>query len=171
MSRRAVPKAYPEVRSTRATPVSRDNLSTTAVQSPKAQPQMRGLRKGPRGMGSSAKPRDFAGSLKHLAGMLRGQGAKLALILACRAGSVLRAVLVPWLLGHATDRVVQAAGSAVALDFAGLAQQLLFAALVRGGAVALNFSQAWVKAGLVQGISLRCRQQAHDTNRNSRQAR
>ena len=84
---------------------------------------------------------------------------------------MLRAVLVPWLLGHATDRVVQAAGSAVALDFAGLAQQLLFAALVRGGAVALNFSQAWVKAGMVQGISLRCRQQAHDTNRNSRQAR
>ena len=142
--------------------MSRDDLSTTGVQAPKAQPQMRGPRMGQPGMGSSAKPRDLKGSLKRLAGIFRGQGAKLALILACTVGSVLLAVLVPWLLGQATDRVVQAVSTSKALDFAGLAQQLLLAALLQCGAVALNFSQAWLTNGLVQGISLRFRQQAQD---------
>ena len=142
--------------------MSRDDLSTTGVQAPKAQPQMRGPRMGQPGMGSSAKPRDLKGSLKRLVGMFRGQGAKLALILACTVGSVLLAVLVPWLLGQATDRVVQAVSTSKALDFAGLAQQLLLAALLQCGAVALNFSQAWLTNGLVQGISLRFRQQAQD---------
>lgn len=142
--------------------MSRDDLSTTGVQAPKAQPQMRGPRMGQPGMGSSAKPRDLKGSLKRLAGMFRGQGAKLALILACTVGSVLLAVLVPWLLGQATDRVVQAVSTSKALDFAGLARQLLLAALLQCGAVALNFSQAWLTNGLVQGISLRFRQQAQD---------
>ena len=142
--------------------MSRDDLSTTGVQASKAQPQMRGPRMGQPGMGSSAKPRDLKGSLKRLAGIFRGQGAKLALILACTVGSVLLAVLVPWLLGQATDRVVQAVSTSKALDFAGLAQQLLLAALLQCGAVALNFSQAWLTNGLVQGISLRFRQQAQD---------
>ena len=142
--------------------MSRDDLSTTGVQASKAQPQMRGPRMGQPGMGSSAKPRDLKGSLKRLVGMFRGQGAKLALILACTVGSVLLAVLVPWLLGQATDRVVQAVSTSKALDFAGLAQQLLLAALLQCGAVALNFSQAWLTNGLVQGISLRFRQQAQD---------
>ena len=142
--------------------MSRDDLSTTGVQAPKAQPQMRGPRMGQPGMGSSAKPRDLKGSLKRLVGMFRGQGAKLALILACTVGSVLLAVLVPWLLGQATDRVVQAVSTSKALDFTGLAQQLLLAALLQCGAVALNFSQAWLTNGLVQGISLRFRQQAQD---------
>ena len=142
--------------------MSRDDLSTTGVQAPKAQPQMRGPRMGQPGMGSSAKPRDLKGSLKRLAGIFRGQGAKLALILACTVGSVLLAVLVPWLLGQATDRVVQAVSTSKALDFAGLARQLLLAALLQCGAVALNFSQAWLTNGLVQGISLRFRQQAQD---------
>ena len=142
--------------------MSRDDLSTTGVQAPKAQPQMRGPRMGQPGMGSSAKPRDLKGSLKRLVGMFRGQGAKLALILACTVGSVLLAVLVPWLLGQATDRVVQAVSTSKALDFASLARQLLLAALLQCGAVALNFSQAWLTNGLVQGISLRFRQQAQD---------
>ena len=142
--------------------MSRDDLSTTGVQASKAQPQMRGPRMGQPGMGSSAKPRDLKGSLKRLAGIFRGQGAKLALILACTVGSVLLAVLVPWLLGQATDRVVQAVSTSKALDFTGLARQLLLAALLQCGAVALNFSQAWLTNGLVQGISLRFRQQAQD---------
>ncbi|MEO7107603.1 MAG: ABC transporter ATP-binding protein [Rhodoferax sp.] len=142
--------------------MSQDDLSTAAVQAPKAQPQMRGPRMGPPGMGSSAKPRDLKSSLRRLAAMFRGQGITLAVILACTVTSVLLAVLVPWLLGHATDKVVQAVSSSVPLDFAGLAQQLLFAALLQCGAVALNFSQAWLTNGLVQGISLRLRQQAQD---------
>ena len=142
--------------------MSRDALSTTAAQAPQGAPQMRGPRMGQPGMGSSAKPRDLKGSLKRLAGMFRGQGATLTLILACTAGSVLLAVLVPWLLGQATDRVVQAVSNSVALDFAGLARQLLIATLVQCCAVALNFSQAWLTTGLVQGISLKFRQQAED---------
>ena len=140
--------------------MSGHDLSTAPGQAPKAPPPMAGRRMGSPGMGSSAKPRDLTGSLKRLAGMFRGQGAKLAVILTCTVTSVLLAVTVPWLLGQATDRVVQAVSTSVALDFAGLARQLLFAALLQCGAVALNFSQAWLTNGLVQGISLRLRQQS-----------
>ena len=142
--------------------MSRDDLSTTAVQAPKGAPQMTGPRMGPPGMGAGAKPRDFGGSLKRLVGMFRGQNVKLAVILSCTVAIVLLAVLVPWLLGHATDRVVHAVGNSVPLDFAALAQQLLFAALLQCGAVTLNFAQAWLTNGVVQSISLRLRQQAQD---------
>jgi ATP-binding cassette subfamily B multidrug efflux pump len=142
--------------------MSRGDLSVTSRPVSPAAPPIQGPRMGPPGMVSASKARDFGGAIRRLAGVFGAQGAKLAGVLACTAGSVVFGVLVPWQLGRATDMVVAAVNAAAAIDFAGLAYRLLIAAVLQLLAVLLHWGQAWLANGLVQSLSLKFRQQAED---------
>ncbi|MFG1394790.1 ABC transporter ATP-binding protein [Xanthobacter agilis] len=142
--------------------MSANNLSTRSTPTPAAPPPIQGPRMGPQGQGAVAKARNFSGTVRRLAGMIGAQGMTLAIIFACTAGSVFLSVLVPWQLGRATDMVVGAVRASTAVDFAGLARQLLFVTALQIVAVLLNCQQAWLTNGMVQTLSRMLRQQAED---------
>nr|WP_237351945.1 hypothetical protein [Rhizobium sp. ACO-34A] len=86
-----------------------------------------GPRMGPGGAAQAAaggRARDFSGTIRRLLGFILTHRARLAIILLCILASVVFGVLGPWLLGHATDLVVNAISAGTAIDFTGLAKLL-----------------------------------------------
>ncbi|MFD2250537.1 ATP-binding cassette subfamily B protein [Pseudochelatococcus lubricantis] len=113
--------------------------------------------------GAGARAQDFAGSIRRLGRLLLdGDRLRLAVILACTAVSVLFGVLGPWLLGRATDLVVNAISASAEIDFLRLAQLLGITTLLQIAAAAANWRQAWLTNAVVQKLSRALRQQAEE---------
>jgi len=119
----------------------------------------------PRGM-PGAKPgapvRNWGRTLRRLLKLLLAEPAKLALILSATVTSVVLHVIGPWLLGRATDLVFAAASSHRAIDQAHLAWLLLGVAALYAGSSGLNWWQAWLSTGLLQGLVRNLRQQTEN---------
>jgi len=105
---------------------------------------------------------DWVSTLRRLLKLLVGQPARLATILAATVGSVVLHVIGPWQLGRATDLVYAAASTHSAIDFMHLARLLVVVALLYAGSSALNWWQAWLSTGLLQGTVRSLRQQTED---------
>jgi ATP-binding cassette subfamily B protein len=86
----------------------------------------------------------------------------LATILAATVASVALHVIGPWQLGRATDLIYAGVSTHSAIDTAHLARLLGAVALLYAGSSALNWWQAWLSTGLLQGIVRDLRQQAED---------
>jgi ATP-binding cassette subfamily B multidrug efflux pump len=94
--------------------------------------------------------------------LLVAKPAKLTTILVATVSSVVMHVMGPWQLGRATDQVYAGVTSHSAIDSGQLARLLAFVALLYAGASALNWWQAWLSTGLLQGIVRALRQQSED---------
>jgi len=114
------------------------------------------------GPGAGARVRDWGGTLRRLLKLVAAEPVKLATILAATVASVVLHVIGPWQLGRATDLVYAGVTTHSSIDFAHLARLLAFVALLYAGSSALNWWQAWLSTGLLQGIVRSLRQQAED---------
>ena len=114
------------------------------------------------GPGAGAHVRNWGGTLRRLLKLLVAQPARLATIMAATVTSVLLHVIGPWQLGRATDLVYAGVATQSEINFAQLARLLAFVALLYAGSSALNWWQAWLSTGLLQGIVRNLRQQAED---------
>jgi ATP-binding cassette subfamily B protein len=114
------------------------------------------------GPGAGAHVRDWGGTLRRLLKLLVAQPARLATILAATVASVALHVIGPWQLGRATDLIYAGVSTHSAIDTAHLARLLGVVALLYAGSSALNWWQAWLSTGLLQGIVRDLRQQAED---------
>lgn len=124
-----------------------------------------GPRMGPGGAaqaGAGAKAKDFSATIRRLAQLLLTDRLKLAAIFAGTVASVLFGVLGPWLLGQATDLVVNAVSMSATIDFLRLAQVLALAAFLQIAAAAINWQQAWLTNSVVQSASRTLRRLAEE---------
>ena len=76
--------------------------------------------------------------------------------------SVVLHVIGPWQLGRATDLIYTGVTHQSSIDFAQLARLLAFVALLYAASSALNWWEAWLSTGLLQGIVCNLRQRADD---------
>jgi ATP-binding cassette subfamily B protein len=121
----------------------------------------------PRGMpdsgpGAGAHVRHWGATLRRLLALLWVQPGALALIVAASVASVVLHVMGPWQLGRATDLVYSAVSTHRPIDYAQLARLLALVALLYATSAALNWWQAWLSTGLLQGVVRSLRQQAED---------
>ena len=114
------------------------------------------------GPGAGAHVRNWSGTLRRLLRLLVAKPTELAAILGATVGSVALHVVGPWQLGRATDLVYAGVTRHHAIDFAQLARLLAMVALLYAGSSALNWWQAWLSTGLLQGIVRTLRQNAED---------
>ena len=114
------------------------------------------------GPGAGAHVQHWAGTLRRLLQLLAAQPGRLATILGATLGSVALHVVGPWQLGRATDLVYAGLRSHQAIDFAHLARLLAVVGLLYAGSSALNWWQAWLSTGLLQGLVRALRQQTED---------
>jgi ATP-binding cassette subfamily B protein len=114
------------------------------------------------GPGAGAHVRDWGGTLRLLLKLLVAEPAKLATILAATVTSVVLHVIGPWQLGRATDLIYTGVTTQSSIDSAQLARLLAFVALLYAASSALNWWQAWLSMGLLQGIVRNLREQAED---------
>ena len=112
--------------------------------------------------GAGAKARDFSGTIRRLAGVLLTDKVKLVLIAGGTIVSVLLSVLGPWLLGRATDLIVNTISTSANVDFLPLLKLLAVAAAFQIGAAVINWRQAWLTNAVVQTASRALRQQAEE---------
>jgi len=114
------------------------------------------------GPGAGAHVRNWGGTLNRLLKLLVDEPVKLATILAATVASVTLHVIGPWQLGRATNLVYVGVTTHSAIDFVHLLRLLGFVALLYAGSSALNWWQAWLSTGLLQGVVRSLRQQAED---------
>lgn len=114
------------------------------------------------GPGAGAHVRNWGGTLRRLLSLLVAEPLRLATILSATVASVVLHVIGPWQLGRATDLVYAGVTAHSTIDFAHLARLLAFVALLYAASSALNWWQAWLSTGLLQGIVRSLRQQAED---------
>jgi ATP-binding cassette subfamily B protein len=114
------------------------------------------------GPGAGARVRDWGGTLRRLLKLLVAEPAKLATILATTVISVVLNVIGPWQLGRATDLIYAGVTGGGAIDYRHLAGLLALVAALYAASSALNWWQAWLSTGLLQGIVRSLRQQAED---------
>lgn len=114
------------------------------------------------GPGAGAHVRRWGGTLRRLLKLLVAQPARLATILAATVASVALHVIGPWQLGRATDLIYAGITTRSAVDSVHLARLLALVALLYAASSALNWWQAWLSTGLLQGIVRDLRQQAED---------
>ncbi len=121
----------------------------------------------PRGMpgngpGAGAHVRHWGVTLRRLLTLLLDEPGELALIVAATLASVVLHVLGPWQLGRATDMVYSAVSAHRPIDYVQLARMLGIVLLLYTISAALNWWQAWLSTGLLQGVVRKLRQQAED---------
>ncbi|WP_404710765.1 ABC transporter ATP-binding protein [Sphingomonas sp. MMS24-J13] len=108
------------------------------------------------------KARNTGATLRRLAGMFGTARLRLWLALLCTVISVTASSLGPWMLGHATDLIVNAVNVRRAIDFGTLGRMLLIIGALQAAAAALNWQQAWLINGLVQTLSRAMRREAEE---------
>lgn len=103
----------------------------------------------------------FGQSMRRLLGMLHPDRARLLLVAVLAVTGVSLAVLGPRMLGHATDVIFRGLlhGGPGAIDFPSLHRTLLSVVLLYVCATSLQYSQAYILAGVVQRTMYRLRQQ------------
>ncbi|PTT87476.1 multidrug ABC transporter ATP-binding protein, partial [Pelomonas sp. HMWF004] len=114
------------------------------------------------GPGAGAHVRDWGGTLRRLLKRVAAERLRLATILAATVSSVVLHVIGPWQLGRATDLVYAGVTANSSIDFAQLARLLAWVALLYAASSALNWWQAWLSTGLLQGVVRNLRQQTED---------
>jgi ATP-binding cassette subfamily B protein len=96
------------------------------------------------------KSENFLVSLRRLGVLLGREGAVLVVIVVLVVLSVVFVVIGPYLLGEATNTIVDGVVSDDGIDFADLHRQLFVIAAIYLASWALSFSQAYLLAGVVQ---------------------
>jgi len=112
--------------------------------------------------GAGARARDFSRTVRRLAAMVLADRARLALIGACTAVSILFSVLGPWLLGKATDLIVTAVAASAGVDFSALARLLAVTLALQVLAALTNWQQAWLTNDVVQKLGRALRRLAEE---------
>jgi len=94
--------------------------------------------------------------------MVLADRARLALIGACTAVSILFSVLGPWLLGKATDLILTAVAASAGVDFSALARLLAVTLALQVLAALTNWQQAWLTNDVVQKLGRALRRLAEE---------
>lgn len=112
-------------------------------------------------MGSFGMPtersKDFGASTRRLLGRLRQESALLIVAVLMTIASVAMGVLLPKVLGSATDVIVRGAFGGSPIDFDRLGEILGFAGVLLVGAWGLQYGMAWLLTGVVQRTMYRLR--------------
>jgi len=120
---------------------------------------------GNRGM-PAEKAKDFKGSMRRLASYLCAEKATLALVCAAAIGSTVVAVLIPRILGGATDeiydgmmRMINGLGS---IDLSRVGVILLQVAALLAVSILFNYAQGYIMAGVSTRITYKLRAELSD---------
>ncbi len=103
---------------------------------------------------------NFGFAVKRLFQLLRPERLLLALIALMAIGTTVLNVLGPWVLGNATDVVIEGVTSEAGIDFARLHRVLFEAVALYVGGALLGVAIAYTLAGVVQRLMFRLREQA-----------
>lgn len=104
---------------------------------------------------------DLAGTLRRLAQLLGTETRRLAVVAALTTVSVVFVVLGPWLLGRATDLIVNGV-TGDGIDFGALGRTLAIVSGLYLGSWALGTVQGYILAGVVQRSMYALREQVED---------
>lgn len=111
--------------------------------------------------GPIEKPKDGKKALHRLVALMKPHGQSLFGILILALLASVFSVLGPRLLGQGTDLIVQGVRSGT-IDFAGLAQLLLFLVVLYLVSAVFTWGQQWIMAGIAQKVVTGLRTQVHD---------
>lgn len=121
---------------------------------------------GPRFGGGFGQPtekaRDFNATARRLLGLLRRERVSVAVAIVMSVVSVTLAVLLPKVLGNATDVVVRSVFSGESLDFGHLGRLILLACALVAGSWVLQYGMSYIMAGVVQRTMYRLRADIED---------
>lgn len=120
-----------------------------------------GMRFGSAGM-PMEKSKDFGATTRRLLGRLRPEGKLVALAIVMTIVSVSMSVVLPKILGNATDVIVRATISRSAIDFGHLGRILGLAGGLLLGSWALQYGMSYMLAGVVQRTMYRLRADVED---------
>ena len=119
------------------------------------------MRMGSFGM-PTEKSKTFGASTKRLLRRLQQERALLAVTIVMTVASVFMAVLIPEILGRATDVIVDGAFSDDEIDFDRLARILAFATFLLLGSWGLQYAMSYILAGVVQRTMYRLRRDVEE---------
>lgn len=113
---------------------------------------------GPMQMMKGEKAKDFAGSIKALAGYLRRHYAALVLVFACAVLSTLFTIAGPMILGRATTTLFEGtanilAGTGGGIDFQAIAGIVALLAILYSVSAAFSYIQGFVMSGISMKVS------------------
>ena len=120
-----------------------------------------GARFGSFGM-PAEKPKDFGSATRRLLRRLQRERWAVTVAIVMTVVSVSMSVLLPKILGSATDIVVQSVFKGSALDFGHLGRILGFACALIAGSWALQYGMSFILAGVVQRTMYRLRADVED---------
>ena len=113
--------------------------------------------RGARGMMPGEKAKDFKGTMKKLLAYLSKFLPAILLVLVCAAASTIFSIFGPKILGQATTKLFEGVLAMLTgtggIDFAAIAQILLFLASLYGLSALITGVQGWVMAGVATKIS------------------
>ncbi len=125
-----------------------------------ARPRM-GMGRGPRGMHSVEKAKDFKGTMAKLLNYLGRYKIAILVMIVFAVGSTLFNIVGPKILGKATTKVFEGVIAKMTgvggIDFEGLGRILLLLLGLYAVSAVLNFVQGWIMTGISQKISYRMR--------------
>lgn len=116
------------------------------------------------GMMSGAKAKDFKGTLKRLARILKEDQGKIVLVILFAIGSATFGIVGPKLLGNATTKIFdgilsQVSGTGSGIDFQAIGRILLFLVVLYAVSALLSYIQGFIMTGVAMKISYRMRQE------------
>jgi ATP-binding cassette subfamily B protein len=120
-----------------------------------------GMRFGTLGM-PMEKSRDFGTATRRLARRMRQERARLIAVVVLAVCSISMSVVVPRVLGRATDVIVRGVLSPEGIDFGHLHATLGLAVALFAGGAGLTYLSAYVLAGIVQRTMYRLRADVED---------
>jgi ATP-binding cassette subfamily B protein len=125
------------------------------------QEQGGGMRFSSAGM-PAERSKDFGATTRRLLARLRQERWLVAVAILMTIGSVTMSVMLPKILGSATDVIVRAVVSRSAIDFGHLGAILALAAGLMAGAWVLQYGMAYLLAGVVQRTMYRLRAEVEE---------
>ncbi len=125
-------------------------------QQPKAPQGQQGMRWGSFGQ-PTEKSKDFGNTTRRLLRRLQQERALVAVAVLMTIASVSMAVMLPKILGRATDVIVRAVMTRQGIDFDHLGNVLLVAVALLAGSWIMQYAMAYLMAGVVQRTMYRLR--------------
>ena len=117
--------------------------------------------RGAAGMMPGEKAKDFKGTMKKLIAYLGKFLPGIVLVLVCAAASTVFSIFGPKILGQATTKLFEGVVAMLTgtggIDFAAIAQILLWLAALYCASALLTYVQAWVMAGVATSLSYNMR--------------
>ena len=120
-----------------------------------------GIRRGPQGFNKNDKPKNFSRAIKQLITYLGIYKWIIGLVILLAAGSAGLGVLIPRLLGSATDEIFSGllamADQTGGIDFAAIGRIMLQLIVILSISILFNYSQGFIMAGVSMRVMYRMR--------------